>query len=136
MSRRPRGVTALSLLFFAGAVMAALAAVSIADPDGPLESLWEMKPAAQETMLRIPVVAIAVLSIVFVACGAAAIGSWRGARWGYRIAAALLAVNFVGDLLNATIGREPRAWIGVPITGLLLFYLSRPEVRRFFGGGS
>jgi hypothetical protein len=39
----------------------------------------------------------------------------------------------VGDSLNATIGHDPRAWVGVPITALLLIYLGSPGVRRYFG---
>ena len=28
--------------------------------------------------------------------------------------------------------RQPRAIVGIPITALLLFYLFRPKVRRYF----
>jgi hypothetical protein len=30
------------------------------------------------------------------------------------------------------LGTEPRAIVGIPIVALLLFYLFRPKVRRYF----
>jgi hypothetical protein len=127
-------VTALSLFFFVGAAMAALGAVAAAFEDGPLNAVWEMNEAAQEVLPGAVAVVIAVLAVVALACAAAGIGLWRGARWGYWIAVGLLAVNFVGDILNATIRQDPRAWIGVPITGLLLWYMRSAGVRAYFGG--
>ncbi len=44
----------------------------------------------------------------------------------------LLIVNGTGDLINAALGIEPRAAVGVPIVGLLLWYLSSRKVRAFF----
>jgi preprotein translocase subunit Sec61beta len=33
------------------------------------------------------------------------------------------------------LGIEPRAIVGIPIVVALLVYLSRPHIRRAFGGG-
>ena len=69
--------------------------------------------------------ATAGMALVAVAWADAAIGLWRGAWWGRCLAMSMLAINGVGDILNATVGHDPRAWIGVPITGFLLVYLWR-----------
>ena len=55
-----------------------------------------------------------------------------GLKWGYRAAVFMLAVNLAGDLVNVITGHEPRAIFGVPIVALILWYLSRPDVRRYF----
>jgi hypothetical protein len=46
----------------------------------------------------------------------------------------LLVLNLAGDLANAVVGDEPRALIGVPIVGVIIWYLSSSKVRQFFAG--
>lgn len=41
-------------------------------------------------------------------------------------------MNLVGDALNVVLGTGPRAIIGIPIDALLLVYLFRISVRRYF----
>jgi hypothetical protein len=72
------------------------------------------------------------LITVSAACGAASFGLWRGRRWGYRVAVGLLVFNLIGDIANVVLGTEPRAIVGIPIVALLLVYLFRPGVRRYF----
>jgi hypothetical protein len=38
-----------------------------------------------------------------------------------------------GDILNAALGIEPRAVVGVPVVALILWYLFSRRVRGFFG---
>lgn len=73
---------------------------------------------------------------VCAACAASAYGFLHGRRWGYRLGTTLLVVNLIGDLLNAILGVEPRAFIGVPVAALLLWYLSSAKVRGYFGAPS
>jgi hypothetical protein len=42
-------------------------------------------------------------------------------------------LQLVGDVANVLLGIEPRAVIGVPVVAVLLVYLTRDKVRRFFG---
>jgi hypothetical protein len=56
-------------------------------------------------------------------CAAAAIGLWRGAKWGYWLAVGLILTNLLGNLINVALGTEPRAIAGVPIAAALLAYL-------------
>ena len=48
----------------------------------------------------------------------------------------LLVVNLIGDLVNAALGIEPRAAIGVPIAALFLWYLSSRKVKAYFCGSA
>jgi hypothetical protein len=59
-------------------------------------------------------------------------GLWRGARWGYWIAMAILTINAVGDLVNAILETEQRALIGIPLVVVILAYLFSRKVRSSF----
>jgi hypothetical protein len=72
------------------------------------------------------------LGPVCIACAASAYGFMTGKRWGYWLGITLLLLNLTGDLINAALGIEPRAVAGVPIVALILWYLSRRQVRAFF----
>lgn len=76
--------------------------------------------------------AIVLMLVVSLACATAAIGLWRGARWGYWLAVALLAINMLGDIINVVTGTEPRAAVGIPITLAILLFMMIKRVRRFF----
>ena len=73
------------------------------------------------------------MSTVSMLCAAAAIGLWRGSRWGYRLAVGLILTNLLGNVINVVLGTEPRAIVGVPIAAALLAYLIfSKRVRDFF----
>ena len=76
------------------------------------------------------------LGTVCLACAASAYGFFKGTRWGFRLGVTLLVVNLIGDLVNAALGIEPRAVVGVPIVALLLWYLSSRKVKAFFSDTS
>jgi uncharacterized membrane protein (DUF2068 family) len=76
--------------------------------------------------------AVALMFVVCVACSSAAVGLWRGARWGYWLAVSLLAINLLGNTANVILGTEPRAVIGIPIVIAVIAFLMSGRVRRFF----
>jgi hypothetical protein len=76
------------------------------------------------------------LGVVSLACAASAYGFFTGRRWGYRLGLVGLIVNLTGDVVNAALGIEPRAWVGVPIVALVLWYLLSRKVKDFFRGAS
>jgi hypothetical protein len=43
------------------------------------------------------------------------------------------AINAAGDLINGVRGEWLKGAVGVALAGLLLFYMSRPGVRNYFG---
>jgi len=130
----PAGVTALSVFFAAGAAIALLSLVSLLVPSGALEPMWRLNPRAHEGFTRLGTGTIALLAGVSAACAAAAVGVWRGRRWGHVLELGLLTVNLLGDILNVTLGTERRAAIGIPIAGAIIVYLCTGRPRRFFTG--
>jgi hypothetical protein len=69
--------------------------------------------------------AILLVLFVAVACSAAAIGIFRGKRWGRDIAIAILLINVIGDATNGVMRRDWPALIGLPIAAALIAYLAR-----------
>ncbi len=64
---------------------------------------------------------------------AAASGWFRRRYWGWVLGTAIIAINAAGDLVNLTMGEHWKGAAGVAIAGLLLIYMTRPRVRRYFG---
>jgi hypothetical protein len=122
----------LSIFFFAATGITLVAAISLLFPNGLLEPIWKLNPRARVGLGAIGIWAVLLLFVVGLACATAAIGLWRGARWGYVIAIAILTINSFADVLNVISGNEPRAIIGIPIVILIVAYLLSRKVRRFF----
>ena len=129
---RPTGVTALSIFFLLGALISLTAAVALLFPNGFLEPIWQLNPRARIGFNGLGRWAIVLLLAVCVSCAAAAIGLWRGARWGHRVAFCMIAINLIADVVNSILGTEPRALFGVPIASAILWYLVSKRVRYFF----
>jgi len=109
-----------------------VAAVSLLFPNGFLEPIWKLNPRGRAGLGAIGIWAVLLFTVVCLACAVAAIGLWRGARYGYAMAITVLTINSLGDLFNVISGTEPRAIIGIPIVILILAYLLTTKVRRFF----
>jgi hypothetical protein len=132
MTTRPSGITALAGFFAFGTIASGLSAISLLNPGGSLEPMWRLNPRAREAFAGMGAWAPLLLGAVCLACAAAACGFFAGRRWGYRLGVALLLVNLAGDLVSGALGAEPRAFAGVPVVALLLWYLSSSKVRAFF----
>jgi hypothetical protein len=129
---RPFGVTVLSLFFAAAALIAGAGAAALALPGSGLEPLWRLNPPARTAFAHLGTLSVVLMAVVAAACAGAASGLWTGRWWGHRLAVGLLAVNIVGDLLNALIRSDVRTLIGLPIGGLMLGYLLNRRVRDRF----
>jgi len=129
---RPRGITSLGCFFIFGTVASGLSLISILNPAGPLEPMWRLNPRAHEQFSHMGLWAALLLAPVCLACAASAYGFFKGRRWGYWLGISLLVLNAAGDLMNAALGIERRAVIGIPIVALLLWYLSSKRAKAFF----
>ena len=123
-NRLPLGVTLLVIFFAAGALICSLVMLALAFPGGALEWIWRLRPDARAEFDGIGIWAIVLMAAVGAACGLAAFGLARRAEWGRRLALGVLTVNLVGDALNAVFRHDVRTLIGLPIGGLMIWYLS------------
>ncbi|HVF70520.1 MAG TPA: hypothetical protein VM940_02830 [Chthoniobacterales bacterium] len=122
---RPNPVLLLFVIFFAGGALICIAVMlALAFPGGPLEPMWLLKPEAQTEFQDFGTWSIALMAVVGAACGLAAFGLARRAEWGRRLALCILTVNLIGDLMNAVFRGDLRTLIGLPIGGVMIWYLS------------
>ncbi len=105
--------------------MCSLTVLLLLFPDTPLDVTWRVKPAARSELSAFGAYTIPLMTVVGAACAAAAIGLARSAEWGCRVAIGILSVNLLGDLTNAVARSDWRTLIGLPIGGLMIFYLTR-----------
>ena len=129
---RPFVVTLLIILFVIGTVASLISVISLSFPGSFLEVVWRLNPHAREGFARIGGWSVALMLAVCVACLLAAIGLWRGLRWGYWLAIAMLCLDLIGSIINVVAGTEPRALVGIPIVVILLIYLLRNKTRERF----
>ena len=99
------------------------------------EAMWRLKPEVPAQFAALGRLAISLMVLVAAACAGAAIGLWRQ-RWGHRLAVGLLAVNLIGDTLNAVLRGDWRTLIGLPVGAVMLAYLLGSNVRDRFGTSS
>ena len=118
-------MTLLVIFFAAGALICLVTMLALAFPGGVLEPIWRLKPEARVEFQQIGNWSVAVMVMVGFACGLAAVGLARNAEWGRRLAIGVLTINLVGDTLNALLRHDPITLIGLPIGGLMIFYLMK-----------
>jgi hypothetical protein len=131
-AHRPTGIALLAILFIVGVLASGLSALSLLIPGSFLDPMWRLNPRAHGAFLVLGLWGPVLLFIVCLSCGAAAYGLLTGRVWGLRLGVGLLLLNLAGDVLNSVSGVEPRALVGVPVVGLILWYLSSRRVREHF----
>jgi len=124
-NRRPVGIVLLSIFFGAGALICIMVMLALAFPGSFLEIIWRVRPDAQIGFQEFGQWSVALMAAVGAACGLAAFGLVRGAEWGRHLALCVLTVNFVGDMFIAVFRNDLRTLIGLPIGGLMIWYLMR-----------
>jgi hypothetical protein len=128
----PRGMTAIGVFLFFGALMAFFAGTTLVWRGTFLDRVWELNPRAyaqlgpQGKMVGIPFLFLSY------ALAQAGVGWFKRQISGWRLAILIISVQAAGDLINAIRGRFFEGLIGVTIAGALLFYLLRPSVRAMF----
>ncbi|HXY60880.1 MAG TPA: hypothetical protein VEH26_04675 [Chthoniobacterales bacterium] len=117
------GIELLAIFFAFGASMCLLTIVLLVFPGSRLDSLWQLNPNAHAAFQSLGKMSILLMLIVGSACTLAAIGLAKNQLWGRNLALIILAVNLIGDLINAFARHDLRTLIGLPIGGAMIFYL-------------
>jgi hypothetical protein len=130
--RRPRGFIPIGIFFLFGATMAAYAAVTLLKPGTALDALWVLNKTGHVQLASLGKAAGLGFVVLSAMMCAAAAGWFRRRYWGWVLGTAIIAINATGDLINGTMGEWLKGAVGVAIAGLLLFYMTRSGVRRYF----
>lgn len=129
-SRSPLGIKLLAGFFAFGACVCLLTIVLLLFPGSALDPIWELNPEAHAAFQSIGKMSILLMSIVGAACAFAALGLARRVEWGRRLALIILAVNIVGDSVNALVRHDLRTLIGLPIGGVMIAYLWKGRIKK------
>jgi hypothetical protein len=133
--QRPRGFVPIGVFFLFGATMAAYAAVTLLKPGTVLDRLWALNETGHvqlATLGKSAGLGFAVLSALMFTT---AIDWFRRRYWGWLLGTTIIAINAAGDLINGVMGERLKGAVGVTIAGLLLFYMTRSGVRKYFRRG-
>lgn len=127
MSQRSSvGMKVLVAFFAFGATACAITIAALVMPGGMLDVVWRLNPEAQLGFQKIGTpLSVLLMLAVGAACASAAVGLARRTKWGRRLAMGILAVNLLGDSVNAVVRHDPRTLIGLPIGGAMMAYLWR-----------
>lgn len=125
-------VRLLVALFVLGACASAYAAVTLAWPGTGLDALWNVNPTGHAGLSSLGPVAIVGMAALSVTMVLTAVGLVARRRWAWWVAVIGLVVNATGDLATAIATGDPRTLIGVPVAGLIVWWLTRREVRSQF----
>jgi hypothetical protein len=130
------GITGMGIFLFFGATMAFLAGTMLLWRGTILDHIWAFNAAAYRQLapfaktVGIPFLLLGTTLLV------AGIGWFKRHLWGWRLAVGIIAVQVLGDLVNAFMGDVARGGVGFVVAGALLVYLLRPEVRAAFARGN
>ena len=130
---RPWTPVLLGAFFAFATLMCTLAGISLLTPGGPLDWIWLIKPEEHGLLIALGPWAGAGFLALAVAMAAACLGTFRRRRWGLWLAMAIFAVNAAGDAARMTSGAMLEGAIGVAVTGVILWWLTRPRVLALFG---
>jgi hypothetical protein len=131
---RPLGFTAIGVFLFFGAVMAGLAGTTLLWRGTVLDRAWTLNPTAYRQLSPVGSkvgILFLILSAVLALSG---IGWFRRRLWGWRLAAAIIATQVLGDIVNLARGDLLRGATGVMIAGALLLYLLSSRIKAEFSG--
>jgi len=115
-----------------GATMAAYAAVTLWKPGTFLDALWALNKRGHAGLVLLGRGAVLLFAVLSPLLGLAAVGWFRRKYWGWMLGVTIIATNATGDLINGVMGERLKGAVGVVIAGLLLIYMLRPEVRKYF----
>ena len=125
LAQRSRCHRLLAAFFAFGAMMCALVLALLLFSGSPFDSVWRLNPEARLAFRSLGNWSFLLMLTVGIACLFAAIGLWRGALWGTRLAVTILSINIIGDIVNTLFRHDYRALIGLPVGAAIIFLLVR-----------
>jgi hypothetical protein len=106
--------------------------VTLLAPGSPLEAIWRWKPDEYRQLLALAPWTEAGFLGLTAAMAFAGYGTFRQRRWGLRQAMPIFAANALADAIRIPFGAPREGVIGVAVTGIILWWLTRPKVRALF----
>jgi hypothetical protein len=133
MENRPLGISFVSVLVFLIAIISLVVGISLFVTGTPLDLLWTIKaslsPSIRGTLTgNIFGIFLLLLGAVLMVSG---YGMLRGNKIAWWAVIIIFGVNAIGDLVSLIMGNI-NSISGIIIVGILIVYLTRPNVRNYF----
>ena len=132
MTSRP-SLAAVGIFLFFGAAMALLAAATLLWPGTLLDRAWLLNPTAYQQLHPLRRIAAPFFFVLSAALLIAGTGWFQRRLWSWRLTIVIIAIQTLGDLVNAFRGEWLKGTAGAVIAGALMLYLLRRDVRSAFG---
>ncbi len=121
---RPTGVTILAILEIIAGILMFLGAAGMM----VLASMGSAVPMAGIVFGVFAVIMALVLVILGIIAFILAYGLWNGKGWAWWLAIIFSVISIIVNILSL-----PGGIIGIIIAVIILYYLTRPHVKEFFG---
>ncbi len=134
MEDRPKGILIVAIIVFIAAVLALIIGISIIIPGTPLDAIWNLKnsfPTGFKSTL-VGILFAYFLIILGLIMLYATYGIAKGLKSAWWITLIIFTVNGIGDAVSLAFGGGFNGITGIIIIGLFLFYLTRPNVKKYF----
>lgn len=130
------GIAAVGIFLFFGAIMASLAGTTLVWHGTILDHIGVLNENAYARLAPLG----KFVGVLFLALAAtlavSGIGWLKRKTWGWQQSVAIIAVQMLGDLVNALTGDLARGGIGFIIAAALLTYLRSSTLRNAFAHGN
>jgi len=109
-----------------------VAGISLLMPETFWKQVWFFKKAEYRQMLPYRIWIGCGFWILAIILACAGIGWFKRLSWGWRLTVGIFAVNGLSDGVRLVMGNYVEGSIGVCITAGIIFYLTRPSVKKLF----
>jgi hypothetical protein len=133
MDNRPKGILILAIVMFFAAFMGFIVFISTFINGTPLDVIWTLNnsiPQDFKNSLLGKILGIFVFIIGIVALSAGW-GLLKGLKWAWWITVIIFVLNGIGDVVRVVLGGF-EGIVGILIALIILYYLTRPDVKAFF----
>jgi uncharacterized membrane protein (DUF2068 family) len=134
-TQRPTGVTILAVLQLIGGVINVLFGISSLFFGGLIVVSKAVETAGSPINMGPIILAAGVLAVISGLLGLfAGYGLFTLKSWGWILALIFSVLNIVYNGLKIFQGANiPGTFVGIAISGLIIYYLNRPNIKRAFG---
>jgi hypothetical protein len=130
--RQPATPLVAGVFFALATGITAVAGISLLLPGSALDGMWRIKPEEHEQLLSAGVLASLGFFGLSAIMASTSAGSFLLRRWAWWLAMIVFLVYDLGDDIRAALGAPVEGVIGVSAVALILFWLTRPDVRATF----
>ena len=134
MDKRPKGVIILAIIVFIAAILALIVSISTILPGTPLDIIWTLKnsfPTGFRSTVAGMIFGLFILTLGLIMIYAGS-GLLKGKKWAWWTILIIFLANGIGDAISVAYGGGIKGISGILIASAFLFYLTRPNVKKFF----